>query len=474
MKNPADCKNTMTVGCSQSVDGDLDSWKDKGMDFMTHWSSRGPTTDGRQKPDIVAPGYNIVSAYGNPKKNGQCSTHDMAGTSMAAPVVAGNAALIRQYFREGYYPCGAKGCGSSHRISGSLVKAVLVNGAQFLRGVQKVPGGFVSNISPYDSTQNMGRLDLSSSLSLDGLNDINTYVVDDQLIAAGDTDSVDVTINENGCSADLSVSLVWYDPPTAAYCTNCIRNNLDLVVEEKNGGTTTRTYYPNGRSSPDIKNTVERVRVDTSHGETYRISVIAANFDDPSQKYSLALTGCFEIASSRETPLPSYSSSPAPSVSPTASPSLLPSYSPSDELSGFPSHAPTLLPSYSPSNEPSSFPSNTPSDLPSSDPSVMSSVLPSSSPSESSSLRPSSLPTVQHSATRSITRTSPPTFSAPSSQVPTKPPTLSSTNTTEIQGRVGEKPKQETAQEYEDMDEGKPEQEEDKGGKQKNKKAKGK
>jgi hypothetical protein len=58
--------------------------------------------------------------------------------------------------------------------------------------------------------------------------------------------------------------------------------------------------------------------------------------------------------------------------------------------------------------------------------------------------------------------------------VPTKPPTLSSTNTTEIQGRVGEKPKQETAQEYEDMDEGKPEQEEDKGGKQKNKKAKGK
>ena len=142
---------------------------------MTSWSSRGPTYDGRAKPDIVAPGYNIYSANGNVGKD-SCSTTDMAGTSMSAPIVAGNAALVRQYFRDGYYPCGAKGCGESIAPSGSLVKAVLVNGAQNLRGVQSVPGGSVRSISEYDNTQNMGIVKLNRSLSLQGEN-ISTHTL---------------------------------------------------------------------------------------------------------------------------------------------------------------------------------------------------------------------------------------------------------------------------------------------------------
>lgn len=35
----------------------------------------------------------------------------MQGTSMATPVVAGSAALVRQYFMDGYYPSGARGWG---------------------------------------------------------------------------------------------------------------------------------------------------------------------------------------------------------------------------------------------------------------------------------------------------------------------------------------------------------------------------
>jgi subtilisin family serine protease len=51
-----------------------------------HTSSQGPTRDGREKPDIAAPGTNIVAANGfNPDQ----PWVSMTGTSMASPYVAG-------------------------------------------------------------------------------------------------------------------------------------------------------------------------------------------------------------------------------------------------------------------------------------------------------------------------------------------------------------------------------------------------
>jgi subtilisin family serine protease len=61
---------------------------------VSYFSSKGPTGDGRLKPDLVAPGEKIIScAAGNLKNEGAkgqaCDYVETSGTSMAAPHVSG-------------------------------------------------------------------------------------------------------------------------------------------------------------------------------------------------------------------------------------------------------------------------------------------------------------------------------------------------------------------------------------------------
>lgn len=62
------------------------------------FSSRGPTADGRQKPELAAPGYRIRAARSLPRDgwDGQSRFTVKSGTSMAAPFVTGTCALMMQ------------------------------------------------------------------------------------------------------------------------------------------------------------------------------------------------------------------------------------------------------------------------------------------------------------------------------------------------------------------------------------------
>jgi subtilisin family serine protease len=137
---PATSPYVIAVGALTSRVGDTRSFADLGK--IAYFSSRGPTRDGRLKPEVVAPGYFVLVP-----KAGTSDYILMAGTSMASPVVAGLVALILEA-NPNLDVDGVRGILSSQALSdgftGSLPNNTYGYGKAFLSSFSS--GGSVGSI----------------------------------------------------------------------------------------------------------------------------------------------------------------------------------------------------------------------------------------------------------------------------------------------------------------------------------------
>lgn len=291
---PGDAKNTIQVGGTR----DPMHFDD---DYLSWFSLIGPTRDGRIKPDLIAPAYaTLADSDGNVSTN-NCNATTQIGTSYASPVVAGAAALVRQYYTEGFYPTGVATVVNRITPSAALLKATLIAAAR--RAPYVAPSTGQVDTKPVPSyEQGFGFPVLDDALYFPG--DRAKLRVLDVPLLSGLAESENRLLRFNVHSGTpLKVVLVWTDPPgvprSVSDPTPELVNDLDLRVNDPAGVLLfgNEVLHP---GQPDRLNNVEVVSVPQPLAGTYLVS-ISANFLSlgPRQSYALVVTGDIDDGSAR-------------------------------------------------------------------------------------------------------------------------------------------------------------------------------
>ncbi len=257
LSSPGCAKNTIQVGGTRGSTGQRD-------DSVVSGGLIGPTRDGRIKPDLVGPAYVIAGDMDFDSNPATCDVTPQPGTSWSSPTIAGAAALVRQYYADGFYPTGVATASNRINPSAALVKATLIASARQVPVVNYGTGRDIAAQPVPSYEQGFGFPVLDDALYFPG-DRAKLRVVESTLgVAASNTIDINVA-----AGTQFKAVLVWTDAPGAT-----LVNDLDLRVVTPSGD----VHYGNEPLHPgtrDTVNNVEAVTIATPVAGTYKISVDA-------------------------------------------------------------------------------------------------------------------------------------------------------------------------------------------------------
>jgi len=298
--SPGTAKNVITAGAAENVQpfggsdssGVADSGADSANDIID-FSSRGPCSDSRAKPDIVASGTHVSGGVPQAAKTmtgtgaklaifdgsgvsggvnsiyfpsaGQQFYTASSGTSHSTPGVAGAAALVYQWFINKGWATAA------NPASPAMIKAYMMNAARYMNGTY-------ANDNLYSNSQGMGMVNLDTSFDTTPRL-LRDQVAADLFTASGQTRSYTGTISSS--AKPVRITVAWTDAPGST-SGNAYKNNLDLTVVV-NGTTYKGNIFSKGTSiaggSADARNNVESVFLPAGTTGSVVITVAATNIN---------------------------------------------------------------------------------------------------------------------------------------------------------------------------------------------------
>ena len=300
VESPATAKNVLTIGATEgsAPNGFPATWarlETEGRRFtdprdladpvsgqpdrMAPLSAAGPTTDGRRKPDLCAPGTNLVgprSTVGTGRGWGFASPapHYIVdgGTSAAVAAAAGALTLVRQGWRRHR---------GGHAPAGPTLKALLLVGAGPVR-TRDGSGSEDPRVCGF------GRVDVDGSLPRPGDGGevrILENATRSRAVRTGTARTFPLRVPDGG---RVRAALCWYDEPGER-----LVNDLDLTLTGPAPAPPVHGNHVPGHPErpgvPDRVNTVEVVDVDGLAGGTWVLTVRGENVPQAPQPFALVV-----------------------------------------------------------------------------------------------------------------------------------------------------------------------------------------
>jgi PKD repeat protein len=230
-------------------------------DVIATSSSRGPTADGRIKPDVGAVGTDVYSTI-DPHTYGF-----KTGTSMSCPGVSGTLSVLYDAYMKN---------NANAKPEGGLMKAILMNTCEDL-----------GNPGP-DFIYGYGRV--NALYAIEAIE--NTHYTSDS-ITNGQTKTFSITVPDQ--TKELKAMVYWVDPSGSLLASRKLVNDLDVTLTAPNGtvyqpwvlnpNSTVANLSANAVRAVDSLNNTEQITLLDPAAGIYTVSVNASSIPFGGQEY---------------------------------------------------------------------------------------------------------------------------------------------------------------------------------------------